>query len=78
MNNFNLIVTVLMKYLSLLVEKINKKLLIIKIVERSKSLRNKLIIWITKINKGISKLYLLRIQALEIGKKLIEEKNSNN
>lgn len=56
MNNFNLILTILIGYLSLLAEKTNEKLLVIKIIERSKSLRKKLVIWITQIARGISEI----------------------
>ena len=55
-NNLNLILTVHMGYMSKLVEAIDKKLLTIKIIERSKSLRNKIIVWLSQMARGIKEI----------------------
>lgn len=58
----------------MLTEKINKKLLVIKIIWRSKLLRKKLIIWITQIYRGISEI-LSFVHACIKGWKKIETRD---
>lgn len=53
MNNLNTILTIYMGYMAILSEHINKKLLTIKIIEASKSLRKKIVVWLSQIAKGI-------------------------
>lgn len=53
MNNLNTILTIYLGFVGILTENINKKLLTIKIIEASKTLRNKVIVWISKMSKGI-------------------------
>lgn len=55
-NNVNTILTIYMGYIGLLIEKIDKKLLVIKIIERSKSLRKKVVVWISQIARGIKEI----------------------
>ena len=55
-NNLNVILTCVMIYLGILTEKMNKKLLVIKIVEASESLKSKALVWYGQISKGISKI----------------------
>lgn len=43
-NNVNKILTIFMGYIGMLSDKIDKKLLTIKIIERSQSLRNKVVV----------------------------------
>lgn len=45
-----------MGYLRMLIEDMNKKLLTIKILERSKSLRRKVFVWFSQISKGTSEI----------------------
>lgn len=45
MNNINMMLTIHLGYIEMLVDKIDKKLLVIKIIEKSKSLRNKIIVY---------------------------------
>ncbi len=56
MNNINTILTIYMGYISMISEKMDKKLLLIKIVEASKSLRKKVVVWISQISRGIKKI----------------------
>lgn len=56
MNNLNTILTIYMGYISMLVEKMDKKLLLIKIIEASKSLRKKVVVWISQIARGIKEI----------------------
>ena len=42
--------------LGMLIEDMDKKLLTIKILERSKSLRNKVSVWFSQISRGISEI----------------------
>lgn len=54
MNNLNLLLTIHMGYMSKLVEDIDRKLLTTKIIYASKSLRSKVLIWLSQIARGIS------------------------
>jgi len=56
MNNLNLMLTIYLGYIGKLVESMDKKLLTIKIIERSKSLRNKVIVWISQMARGIREM----------------------
>ena len=56
MNNLNLLLTIHLGHIGKLAEVIDKKLLVIKIIERSKSLRNKVLIWLSQIARGIEKI----------------------
>ena len=55
-NVLNLILTIHLGHIGKLVEKLDKKLLTIKIIERSKSLRNKILVWISQMSRGISEI----------------------
>ncbi len=55
-NNLNLLVSCVMLHVGILAENINKKLLVIKIIEASKSLKSKAIVWFGQISKGISNI----------------------
>jgi hypothetical protein len=56
MNNLNTLLTIYLGYVSMLSEKIDKKLLTIKIIEASKSLRNKVIVWLSQMARGIREI----------------------
>lgn len=56
MNALNLLLTIHLGHIGKLVEKLDKKLLTIKIIERSKSLRKKILVWISQMAKGISEI----------------------
>lgn len=56
MNQLNLLLTIHMGYMGKLVEKMDKKLLVTKIIERSKSLRNKTLVWFSQIARGIKEI----------------------
>ena len=56
MNNLNLFLTIHLGHIGKLVEVIDKKLLTIKIILRSKSLRAKVVIWISQMARGINKI----------------------
>lgn len=53
MNTIDLMVTMVMNHIAMLTEKMNVKLLTIKLLERSKSLRKKVLIWFSQISNGI-------------------------
>lgn len=55
-NNLNLILTCAMLHLGILAEKMDIKLLIIKILEASESLKDKVLVWYGQISTGISKM----------------------
>lgn len=54
MNNLNLFLTVHMGHLAMIAEKMDLNLLAIKIIEASKSLRNKVIVWYSQLARGVS------------------------
>lgn len=56
MNNLNMMLTIHLGYISMLVDKMDKKLLVIKIIEASKSLRRKIIVWLSQISRGIKEI----------------------
>ena len=56
MNNLNLMLMVHMGHLGMLIEDMNKKLLTIKILERSKSIRRKVLVWFNQLSRGISNI----------------------
>lgn len=53
MNNLNMMLTIHLGYIAMLVDKMYKKLLVIKIIEASKSLIRKVIVWLSQISRGI-------------------------
>lgn len=56
MNNLNLLLTIHMGHMSKLIEEMDNKLLSIKIIERSKSLRNKIAVWLNQFARGIGEI----------------------
>jgi len=56
MNNLNMMLTVHLGYVSMLSDQIDRKLLVIKVIEASKSLRNKVVVWISKMARGIREI----------------------
>jgi hypothetical protein len=55
-NNLNLLLTIHIGHINKLVEEMNKKLLSIKIIEASKSIRKKVIIWLSQFSRGIKNI----------------------
>lgn len=56
MNNLNTILTIYLGYIGMLSEKIDRKLMTIKIIEASKSLRRKIIIWLSQMARGVKEI----------------------
>lgn len=56
MNNLNLLLTIHLGHIGKLVEVMDKKLLTIKIILRSKSLRNNVVVWLSQMARGIGKI----------------------
>ena len=56
MNNLNLVLTILMGYIGIKAENINSKMLSLKIIYASESLRKKVNVWISQISRGIEKI----------------------
>lgn len=56
MNNLNLMLMIHMGHLGMLIEDMDRKLLTIKIIERSKSIRNKVLVWFNQMARGISNI----------------------
>lgn len=55
-NNLNLLLTIHIGHMNILAEQMDKKLLSIKIIEASKSLKNKVIVWMSQFSRGIKKI----------------------
>ena len=55
-NNLNLLLTIHLGHINKLAEKINKNLLSIKIIEESKSLRGKVVVWMSQFARGIKNI----------------------
>lgn len=56
MNNLNMMLTIHLGHLAILADKVNKNLLITKIIYASKSLKSKAIVWLSQIARGIKKI----------------------
>ena len=56
MNNLNMMITIHLGHIGMIAEKIDKKLLSIKIICSSKSLRNKIVVWISQMARGIKEI----------------------
>ena len=56
MNNLNLMLMIHLGQMAMIIEEIDKKLLSIKIIERSKSLKGKVIVWLSQMARGISEI----------------------
>lgn len=59
MNNLNMMLTIHLGYMAMLSDKIDKKLLVIKIIEASKSLKGKIIVWLSQMARGIKEILKL-------------------
>ena len=56
MNNLNMMLTIHLGHIAILAEKMDRNLLTIKIIYASKSLRNKTIVWLSQISRGIKNI----------------------
>ena len=56
MNHFNMLLTIHLGHIAILADKINKNLFTIKIIYASKSLKEKAIVWLGQIAKGIKNI----------------------
>lgn len=56
MNNLNMMLTVHLGHIAILADNINKKLLTLKIIYASKSLKDKVIVWLSQIARGIKEI----------------------
>ena len=74
MNVLNLMIQIRMNHLSLLAEEMDKKLLFYKIIERSKSLRNKIIVWFNQTARGIKEILSFAHNGIKEYKKIEQRK----
>ena len=56
MNNLNMMLTIHLGHIAILADNINKKMLTIKIIYASKSLKEKAIVWLSQIARGIREI----------------------
>ena len=66
MNNLNMMLTIHLGHIAILADKINKNLLTIKIIYASKSLKEKAIIWLGQIAKGIKNILAYAHKGIKI------------
>lgn len=59
MNNLNMFLTIHLGYIAILADQMDKKLLTIKILYASKSLKDKAIVWLSQISRGIKEILKL-------------------
>lgn len=76
MNNLNLLLTVHLGHIGILIDKMDKKLLTMKIIEASKSIRNKVIVCLSQIARGIGNMLLHAHTGIKEWQK-IEERNKS-
>ena len=55
-NNLNLLLRLVIRLLSKLVEEIDRKLLTIKIIEKRKLFRNNVVLYLSQVSRGIGKI----------------------
>lgn len=56
MNNLNMMLTIHLGHIAILVDRIDKKILTIKIIYASQSLKDRSIVWLSQIAKGIKNM----------------------
>ena len=56
MNNLNMILTMLLGHIAILADNINKRLLTIKIIYASQSLKSTCIVWLSQLARGIKEI----------------------
>lgn len=74
MNNLNMMLTIHLGHITILADRINKNLLSIKIIYASKSLKNKAIVWLSQISRGIKTMLLFAHEGIKKWQN-IEQKN---
>ena len=70
MNNLNMMLTIHLGHIAILADKINKNLLTIKIIYASKSIKQKAIVWLGQIAKGIKKILEYAHEGIKSWKKI--------
>lgn len=70
MNNLNMMLTMHLGYISMLAEQIDNRLLTLKIIYASKSLKQKAIVWLSQIARGIKNILAYALKVLRNGKRL--------
>ncbi len=58
MNNLNMMLTINLGHITIITDNINIKMLTIKIIYASKSLKEKAIVWLSQIAKGIKEILI--------------------
>ena len=56
MNNLNMMLTIHLGHIAILADRIDKKILTIKIIYASQSLKDRSIVWLSQIAKGIKNM----------------------
>ena len=76
MNNLNMMLTIHLGHIAILADNINKKLLTIKIIYASKSIKDKAIVWLSQIARGIKNMLIYAHKGIKEWQE-IEMKNQN-
>lgn len=70
MNHLNMMLTIHLGHLAILADNIDKKLLTLKIIYASKSLKDKAIVWLSQIARGIKNMLIYAHNGIKNGKTL--------
>ena len=66
MNNLNMLLTIHLGHIAMLADKIDKNLLTLKIIYASKSLKDKSIVWLSQLARGIKQILKLAHQGIKM------------
>lgn len=75
MNNLNMMLTIHLGHISMMAEKINKNLLTIKIIYASKSIKEKSIVWLSQIARGIKNILAYSHEGIKKWQKIEKREN---
>jgi len=72
MNTLNTMLTIHIGHIQIMAEKIDKNLLSIKIIEASKSIRNKTVVWLSQMARGIKEILKYTHEKIRVWEKIEE------
>lgn len=72
MNNLNMMLTIHLGHIAMLIEKMDSKILVTKIIYASKSLKEKSIVWLSQIARGIKNILICAHEGIKKWQKIEE------
>ena len=73
MNNLNMMLTIHLDHIAILADKVDKKLLTIKILYASKSLKEKAIVWLSQLARGIKAILAYAHNGIKEWQEIVEK-----